>query len=763
MAGVIVAIGVRVTFNLTGATNDSALLLLALAVGGGICGYCTMRYWCGRVRSSYWPLGLTLLLLALLPLAQMVGGAYLSGAWQRALGALTRTLSGYRNLQLLTTLLFAFTPTFLVVALARGTLCTCGELLPQRARKLTFLLLLHLLAISGYACANRVLIPHYGLCGAARLATLWFALLVGGALLRRWRVVLPLVIVAAALVWIDGDQCEAHLAGGTFSRLVHRDSGFARGAPHTINYTRRHSVAHYRDPDYQSITTLDGRPLLFGNRFHSARILGAYAPLLLNPRCERVALMGSEAALYAPLLHEAGVGELVMVGSDQKLVQLLTQPSESAGDSSNLTFKRRLSAAGSYDLIYLAPTPVWQRGEEYLFGRRYFKQCAARLNSGGLVALHLDARLLTPQLLATITRDFALELPYMQLWYTGGYDWLLIGGVARLAVEAQQALAFFERETVVRNFARAGVLSLPEALGSMVCDGAGLLAWMEQSGFESFYQFARRVPRLLLNEDPTTLVTPQALEPQRQNTLEWLVVGTMEPALYRTIRTRAQECGEARTLAARALWRLQSGRGDLGLTHAREAAQINPRDPLLTQLADALELEGRRRIALGEFKGGLKCYENLLSFAPGTALSHFGMAYCLRATGDSETAYLHFARAVAAAPEQLEYRRELAQAAVTVGEYAEADRQYEQILAREPQNHAVLFLQAKALAHKERPDRDFARAIKIVEELCVKSEWQNLEYAYGLADLYIDAGRVLEGMGLKRKLKAQRGEPGDAP
>lgn len=180
---------------------------------------------------------------------------------------------------------------------------------------------------------------------------------------------------------------------------------------------------------------------------------------------------------------------------------------------------------------------------------------------------------------------------------------------------------------------------------------------------------------------------------------------------------------------------------------------MNPRDVLLIDLAEAMELEGRRRISIGDFKGALKCYENLLSFSPGTARAHYGLAYCLRASGDNETAYLHFARAVSAAPGQTGYRMELAQVALAVGEYAEADRQYQEVVKREPSNPEPLFRYAKALAVKERPDKDLAQAVKLAERACVLTRFQNSEYAFGLADLYMDAGRVLEGMGLKRRIK----------
>ncbi len=152
-------------------------------------------------------------------------------------------------------------------------------------------------------------------------------------------------------------------------------------------------------------------------------------------------------------------------------------------------------------------------------------------------------------------------------------------------------------------------------------------------------------------------------------------------------------------------------------------------------------------------KGALKCYENLLSFSAGTARSHYGMGYCLRGNGDSENAYLHFARAVAYAPEQAEYRLDLAQAALATGRFAEADRQFREVLKREPDNADALFRFAQGLSKRERPDKDVAQAVKLAERACELTRWENHEYAFGLADMYIDAGRVLEGVGLKRKLK----------
>jgi len=96
----------------------------------------------------------------------------------------------------------------------------------------------------------------------------------------------------------------------------------------------------------------------------------------------------------------------------------------------------------------------------------------------------------------------------------------------------------------------------------------------------------------------------------------------------------------------------------------------------------------------------------------------------------------------------------LAQFADATKRFREADEQFKEILARDPNNVEVLFLYAKSLGNEARkPNRNIQHAIKYAEYACKLTHWKNPEYVYGLADLYIEGGRVLEGLGLKRTLK----------
>lgn len=599
-----------------------------------------------------------------------------------------------------------------------------------------------------------------------RLLVLWFGLLsavavwIGGP--RHWQrgacAFLFLLSTVAAPLVLRVPKTSV-LCEGVFGRVVCRDSGFAWGKPLFERHTARHSVAVYTDPDYQFVFALDGRSLLFGNRFHTARTLTGYVPLLVRPACKRAAVVGAEACLYLPFFARAGVADVRYGGADADVVKLAVAADAylTGDDSCERAAPQRgvaLGAKSGYDVVFLAGEPTWVRGARGAYSKAWFARCKRALSADGIVALHVDARALSSERFASIAESFASVFPCVQLWCTGANDWVLVGANAEIKTPVDRLLLLFEKKPVFRDFVRAGGLGLPEALACMVCDGRGLAPWLAKTGRESAWTGLWKAPRDVFASRSASLLRPSALEACRQWKSQWILPGELDVDVYLGFLDKVGRMLGGRAAAAKALDKVESGGSrDASLGAAQEAAQINARDALLIPVAESMELEGRRRIKIGDLKGALKCFESLLSISADSAFAHYGLGYCLRGSGDNEGAYLHFTRAVAGAPEQTDYRLEMAQAALTVGEYAEADRQYQEVLKREPGNPAVLFLAAKALAVRERPQKDFDRALRLAERACVLTKWQNREYAYGLADLYLDAGRVIEGMGLKRRLK----------
>jgi len=298
----------------------------------------------------------------------------------------------------------------------------------------------------------------------------------------------------------------------------------------------------------------------------------------------------------------------------------------------------------------------------------------------------------------------------------------------------------------------AGIMGLPEILACMFCVTEGLRKWLDGRSTETGRTALWRGPRRVIAGE--NLLAP-ALASVRLQGADWVLQGEMDEDIYEGVMARVGEVKDARCLMVRALADGLEGRQEESLAAMRVAAKVTPRDALLLQMVDQLDLDARRRVRFGDFKSGLICYENLIALSGGVARYHHGMGVCLRSSGDTENAYRHFARAVGASPEQEFYRLDLAQAAVAVGEFAEADRQYREVLKREPDNASVHLLFAQALVAQKRPDKDLEQAVKLAERACELTQWKDNRLAYGLADVYIEAGRVLEGMGLKRRLKEQ--------
>jgi tetratricopeptide (TPR) repeat protein len=301
---------------------------------------------------------------------------------------------------------------------------------------------------------------------------------------------------------------------------------------------------------------------------------------------------------------------------------------------------------------------------------------------------------------------------------------------------------------------RAGRLTVADVLACMVCDERGVDRWLEQSpGGMALWRISLEAPRSVLG-GVNALMSPVLFERVRLlSPGEWLKQGAMESEIYQALLTAVGRSITARLSSVMAVAAMVSGDADEGLRYAREAAAVNAGDVFLVQFAEALELEGRRRIVIGDYKGAVRCYENMLSLGKESPQAHYGMGHCMRAVGDMQNAYIHFARAVVGAPAQIHYRTELAEVALSIGQFETADRQYQKILELEPENARAMLLYARALVYRGREDRNPERAVELATRACEVTRWEMREAITGLADIYIEAGRVLEGMGLKRRLK----------
>ncbi len=578
---------------------------------------------------------------------------------------------------------------------------------------------------------------------------------------RRQRVIAVVIALAAfgTLGYTSGLKTHRVLSRGAFGRLVHRDSGFAFGDPVEEHSTLRHTLSVFNDRDYRFVFEMDNRPVIFGSRFHTARIVNGYVPLLTRPHSAGVLLVGSEAGLFAPYLLRGGAAAVNYCGADAGAVEVCMRQEarldiRGAAHGGFETLKRGWPAGVNHDLIVLTPEPAFMRGAARFYSRRMLRRAAGALTEGGAVALHLDARALSVEAFAAVLSEMRAVFPRMQVWNSGVYEWMFVGSAQSLEVEGEAILAVLEREAVFRDLVRAGRLAVADVLACMVCDERGVDRWLEQSpGGVPLWRISLEAPRSVLG-GVNALMSPALFEKVRLLSAgEWLRQGAMDDALYQALLAAVERSITARLSAVMAVAAMVSGDAEEGLRYAREAAAVNAGDAFLVQFGEALELEGRRRIMIGDYKGAVRCYENMLSLGKESPQAHYGMGHCMRAVGDMQNAYIHFARAVVGAPAQTHYRTELAEVALSIGQFETADRQYLKILELEPESAHAMLLYAKALVYAGRADRNPEKAVAMAEKACEATRWEAREAIMALADIYIEAGRLMEGMGLKRRLK----------
>ena len=192
--------------------------------------------------------------------------------------------------------------------------------------------------------------------------------------------------------------------------------------------------------------------------------------------------------------------------------------------------------------------------------------------------------------------------------------------------------------------------------------------------------------------------------------------------------------------------------------HWAAAAALNPRDPLLRGLADSLDLEGRRFLRIGNVNAAIRCYENRLLIRPQDVAAVHNFGVCLKKSGHFDMAASVFAKAVTLDPRTDEHRLELVECCAASHREDMACRQLDVLMKRHPSDPALKMRAAKLLALKSNKAHDEVRAVALAEEAVRLTGWKDRAYVQALADVYIEVGRVVLGMGLKKKMREMRFE-----
>ena len=514
-----------------------------------------------------------------------------------------------------------------------------------------------------------------------------------------------------------------------FVHLATRDAGFAKGRPVSVENAHGREIARYVDEDYPGGgTTLDGRPVDTGFRFRATRRLPALISLAEMPTARTVRAVGAEAAFCTNVFAEAGVK--VLPSADVKT---------------------------SADIVFVAPLPDWIAGSD-IPDASGWKRLAAGLSKGGVAVLRLDGRLLSRARMKGILADFRAAFVHYRMWCVGRKDYVVTAGGNVLADEL---LDLFARPEAFAAFAAADIYIPAELFACYMGTDNEI-----EPGLLDIPAISHRValweaPKLAFAPQPTNHlaeVRASGLMPYYFPPMGWFLRGTTEPAVWSVMTNRLLAAQGARREMLLGFDEADRGAATNAIGRWAAAAKVNPRDPLLGNLADSLDLEARRFLRLGNINGALQCYENRLLIRPNDVAAVHNFGVCLKKAGHWGVAARVFTKAVTMDPLTDEHRYEMVETCAASGLEDVAVRQLDVLMKRHPGDPALKLRTARLLASDSNKARDTARAIALAEEAVTLTGWKDSAYVLGLADVYIAAGRTVMGMGLKKKMRTMRFE-----
>jgi len=655
-------------------------------------------------------------------------------------------------------------------ALALGWGSPSRTVPPQPGLALRRLILLAACAVLGAWCARVYAMPLLGCEAVLRLAAAWAALLAGVQLwllsahaTRRLAALLAVLGVPVLAALLNGPH-EPATALGFFGRWASRDDGFVSGRPLRYMDGCRQSVAVYEHPDFGRVLLLNGAPVAYSDRYRSARILAAHLPLLLHPEARSLALVGPAAGIALPSVQTHPLAAITIFAPDVEPARwarefLADETAAAATTNANVrraaapvvTFRHAALpswwARRVYDVVLISGGPVWDTAAAGMLEPGVLQRCRRAAADDGLVALQLDTRGLSGDDFRRALRQFHAVFPHVQVWCIGAEQWLLVGRNTTIKAPVDRMLERLDDEPVFHDLVRAGVRSLPEVLACFTCDTAGVDALTSPAGGVSMLRLAWHALRSQFDavDHPEVLATVEASRSWR---MEWLLPGQLDPETFVALLDRTSRCIATRVAAVD----VRLGRSVPNDTTGKGQAELAD-DVLIREALEHLDIKGRRALTRSAALDALHCYQAMLQLAPVSAPAHYGLGLAARDAGQFAVALQHLAQAVQIAPDNQEYRLELGRAALRLEQTEAAARQFRAVLAREPKNAEALYQLSCALASSTGAGRDVQQAMRLAEQACLISQWSNVEYVWGLADRYIDAGMIKEGITLKRKLK----------
>ncbi len=271
-----------------------------------------------------------------------------------------------------------------------------------------------------------------------------------------------------------------------------------------------------------------------------------------------------------------------------------------------------------------------------------------------------------------------------RLWCYGRFSYCLTPPVR---VEFGKVLERFSDERLFESFAASRIYSPAALFACYVGDAAAVAPAF--SGLPSYGALRGALASLRMHFRPApsgagARVNVSRFTPFDVKFPEWLSRGGADAAVFIGFEDSYGTVQEARREALIGFDSADGGAATNAVACWANAASANPADPLLLELADALDFEARAYLAVGNANGALACYERRIEVFPRDVAAIHNFGVCLKKAGRPELAARVFARAVELDPLRDEHRLELVDCAEAGGHPDIAVRQIDVLLRRHP-------------------------------------------------------------------------------
>ncbi len=347
-------------------------------------------------------------------------------------------------------------------------------------------------AIVGVLLGGLVLVPTWGIHGSLKMAVaatlmLCGALLVAGpgSIMRRSLPAAAALALALSVTFLP-DWDRRLMSSAT---AVYAPSYLRAGAGRPLReIVRDQEILFYRDGRSGTVAvTREG-----GQRFlringkidagsavdMSTQLMLAHLPLLAHPAPHTVFILGLGSGVTTGAAARHPVERVDVLEIEPAVIEASRFFTDLHGDVLRDSRVHALIGDGRnflmasprrYDVIISEPSNPWMSGLAALYSREFFLLARERLRPGGIMLQWVQSYNLAPEHLKMVVATFREAFPATSIWEPTPGDFLLLGRVDRVPLDAGRLRERWETEPRVRaDFERLGMGGWAGLLGLFV-------------------------------------------------------------------------------------------------------------------------------------------------------------------------------------------------------------------------------------------------------------------------------------------------------